>query len=198
LRIIDPLQANPASVVIMPGAFNPPTRAHVTLARTALSHGDGVLFALPSHFPHKEFTEATLDQRVAMLQRITASDPRLGTVVADGGLYVDIAREARDHFPRAEVKLVCGRDAAERIVGWTYNEPGVVERMLADFELLVASRKGDYSPPPHLRSRITRLNTPNLDDCSSSRLREMVARGADWRSLVPDEIVDLVERIYRR
>jgi cytidyltransferase-like protein len=196
LRIIDPLQVHPVSLVIIPGAFNPPTRAHLALARAALESADAVLFAIPAQFPHKDFSGATLQQRVAMLQRITAQNDRLGTAVADGGLYVDIAREARDHFPDARIKLVCGRDAAERIVGWTYEEPDTVERMLEEFELLVAAREGSYEPPPHLASRIARLDTPNLDECSSTRLKELFRRGGRWRDLAPDEIADMVEQIY--
>jgi cytidyltransferase-like protein len=196
LRIADPLQIIPASLVIIPGAFNPPTRAHVTLAHAALDWADAVLFAIPARFPHKDFSGATLEQRVSMLQLLTAPDPRLGTVVAEGGLYVDIAREVREHFPDALIKLVCGRDAAERIVGWAYDEPGTVERMLQEFELLVAAREGHYEPPLHLRSRIARLDTPNLDEYSSTRLKELLRCGGRWRELAPDEIADLVEQIY--
>ena len=131
-----------------------------------------------------------------MLLRITSQDDRLGTAVADGGLYVDIAREARDRFPGARIKLVCGRDAAERIVGWTYDEPDTVDRMLEEFELLVAAREGHYEPPAHLRSRIAQLDTPNLDDYSSTRLKELLRRGGQWRDLAPDEIADMIEQIY--
>ena len=197
MRIIDPIRIEAGSLVVMPGAFNPPTRAHVTLARAALARADAVLFAIPSQFPHKKFTGATLEQRTAMLQRITCGDERLGTAIADGGLYIDIAREAHDQFPQAQITLICGRDAAERILGWTYDAPDAIERMLADFKLLVADREGTYDPPVDLRSRITRLDTPNLDDCSSTRLREMLARGETWQDLTPEEIVDLVGQIYK-
>ena len=182
--------------MILPGAFNPPTRAHFTLARAALAHADAVLFTVPGTLPHKEFTGASLDQRLTMLARITAEDERLGTAVADGGLYADIAREAREYFPNVRITLLCGRDAAERIVEWPYCEPGVVERMLSECELLVASRDGAYYPPAHLSSRIRILEAPNLDEYSSTRLREMLARGENWRDLAPEGIVDLIAEIY--
>jgi nicotinate-nucleotide adenylyltransferase len=197
LQVVDSPRGIPSSLVIVPGAFNPPTRAHVILARTALAHADAVLFTLPSRLPHKEFTGASLEQRVAMLTRITKGDGRLGTAVTEGGLYIDIAREARQEFPNAEITLLCGRDAAERIVSWSYDEPRAVERMLAECELLVAPRGGGYEPPVHLRSRMRALETPNLDSYSSSRLREMLKRGENWQELAPEEIVDLIAEIYR-
>ena len=196
MRLIDPFHVDPGSLVIVPGAFNPPTRAHVILARAAMAAADAVLFTVPSTLPHKEFTGASLEQRLAMLARITASDHRLGTAVAAGGLYADIAHEARESFPGARISLLCGRDAAERIVNWPYDQPEVLERMLSECELLVASRYGAYEPPEHLRARVRGLSTPNLDEFSSTRLREMLAAGEDWSPLAPEEIVDLIEEIY--
>ena len=196
MRIIDSPRANPASLVIVPGAFNPPTRAHVRLAHSALDHADAVLFALPSILPHKEFTGASLEQRARMLTAITSGNERFGTAVAAGGLYIDIAFEARREFPNTAITLLCGRDAAERIVGWSYDEPGTVERMLAEFELLVAPRESRYQPPEHLRSRIKTLETPNLDEYSSTRLRERLMRGENWQELAPEEIVGLIAEIY--
>ena len=197
MRIVDPFNVEPRSLVIVPGAFNPPTRAHVILARAALEHADAALFTLPSKLPHKEFTGASLEQRAAMLSRITSADERLGTAVADGGLYAEIAHEARESFPDARIQLLCGRDAAERIVNWQYDTPGIVERMLSECELLVAAREGAYEPPVSLRSRIRLLEAPNLDEYSSTRLRELLRGEGNWRELAPEEIVDLIVEIYR-
>jgi nicotinic acid mononucleotide adenylyltransferase len=197
VKIVDPFQVEPRSLVVVPGAFNPPTRAHVILARAALTEADATLFTLPSILPHKEFTGASLEQRAAMLTRITSTDERLGTAVADGGLYAEIAHEARERFPDARIQLLCGRDAAERIVNWRYDTPGVLERMLSDCELLVAAREGAYEPPAQFRSRIGLLESPNLDEYSSTRLRETLRGGGNWQVLAPEEIVDLIAAIYR-
>jgi cytidyltransferase-like protein len=196
LRLVDSPRARPSSVVLLPGTFNPPTRAHVALAHAALAVADAAIFALPSVLPHKEFTGATLEQRIDMLTRITRGNDRFGAALADGGLYIDIAREARLHFPDARIALLCGRDAAERIVAWNYGEPGVIERMLDDFELLVASRHGSYQPPPHLRNAIRRFEAPNLDEYSSTRVRDLVKEGGGWRGLTPEEIIEIVGEIY--
>jgi hypothetical protein len=37
----------------------------------------------------------------------------------------------------------------------------------------------------------------NYDECSSTYLRSAIQAGADWRGLIPGEIADLVEQIYR-
>jgi nicotinate (nicotinamide) nucleotide adenylyltransferase len=188
----------PKSIAILAGAFNPPTTAHLALAEAALDVVDEVLFAIPRTFPHKRYHGATLEERLAMLQRLAGSHSRLSAAVAEGGLFAEIAREARTHYAGAEMYLLCGRDAAERILTWDYGDPGFVDRMLQEFGLLVAPRHGEYVPDARFERRIRTLRTAgDFDECSSTRLREARREGGDWRSLAPDPIADLVEEIYR-
>ena len=48
-------EGRPRRLGILPGTFNPPTRAHVALAEAALGEVDEALFVLPRSFPHKEY-----------------------------------------------------------------------------------------------------------------------------------------------
>jgi cytidyltransferase-like protein len=188
----------PSSVAILAGAFNPPTNAHVALVDAALQVADEVLLAIPRAFPHKQYHGATLQQRLAMLQRIASSRTRVSAAVAEGGLFVEIAREASPFYSEAEVHLLCGKDAAERILTWDYGDPQFVDRMLKEFGLLVAPRFGEYVPDVRFAPRVRTLAMAgNFDECSSSRLREVRLEGGDWRSLVPECIADMVDAIYR-
>lgn len=178
---------------LLPGSFNPPTRAHLALADSALGLVDHVLLVIPRAFPHKTWEGASPDQRIEMLRRITSARPSVSAAVSDGGLFIEIAREAREQFPDAELHVLCGRDAAERIVSWDYGVDGSIEQMLREFHLLVAPRQGVYVPPSNLAHAIRSLPLDAYDECSSTQVR---AAAENWRSLVPDEIADLVERIY--
>ena len=113
----------PTRLAIFPGAFNPPTLAHLAMAEAALSVVDEVLFVLPRVFPHKEYTAAGFDERLEMLLLAIAEHPRFSLAASDRGLFIDLAREARSEYD-AELFLLCGRDAAERIVGWDYGDRG--------------------------------------------------------------------------
>jgi nicotinate (nicotinamide) nucleotide adenylyltransferase len=185
------------SVAVLAGAFNPPTAAHLALARAALDVTDEVLLAIPRSFPHKQFEGATLDQRISMLERLAAVNERLSAGVADGGLFVEIAREAREHYRSAEIYLLCGRDAAERIVTWDYGDPDFARKMLQEFKLLVAPRVGAYEPPRGFQDAIRNLAPGDYDRCSSTLVREQIKAGGEWRDLVPDVIAEMIERIYR-
>src|SRR5580704_9220507 len=169
----------PARLAILAGAFNPPTRAHLGMAQSALSVVDEVLFALPRVFPHKQYTGAGLDMRIEILRAALAGSPRFSLAVTEGGLFVEMAREARETYGAAtKLFLLCGRDAAERIVHWDYGAGNSIQEQLKEFELLVASRGGPFAAPPEIRHRVRSIAIPpELEEISSSEVRRRIRSG---------------------
>ena len=182
---------------ILAGSFNPPTIAHRELALAASQHVDLIVCVVPRLFPHKEYNGATLEQRIEMLDASGLDIPH-AIASTEKGLFIDIAREFREHCgPATRLSFVCGRDAAERILHWDYGRAGVVEEMLREFELLVAPRGGHFSPPPEHRSRIHALRMRGgHEEVSSTEVRERIARGKPWEHLVPEKIRERVREIY--
>jgi nicotinate-nucleotide adenylyltransferase len=181
---------------ILPGSFNPVTVAHLALARAALAHVDEVVFVLPRVFPHKDYSGASFDDRVAML-RAAVDEPAFSIATADGGMFIEIARECRAAYG-ADVGLafLCGRDAAERIAGWDYGRPEAFAEMLGEFELLVAERDGRYEPAPEHSGAVRRLEAPGTEAVSATEIRERAARGEAWEHLVPAAARELARRVY--
>jgi nicotinate-nucleotide adenylyltransferase len=190
---------DPRRLGILAGSFNPPTLAHVTLIEAAAPHVDEVLCVVPRVFPHKLYHGATLDDRLQMLAALAPAGVPYSIAVADRGLFIEIARECRAAYgPQTRMMFLCGRDAAERIVEWDYGEPDAIEQMLEEFELLVADRHGRYEPPPHLAHRIQALEVAvDLNEVSSTEIRERIRRGEPWDHLAPEAIREKIERIYR-
>jgi nicotinate (nicotinamide) nucleotide adenylyltransferase len=192
-------QATPPSrIALLPGAWNPPTVAHLAIARAALVWADEVVLVLPVKMPHKEFDGPTFHDRIATLSLLAAAHRQLSAATAEGGLYVEMAEEAHSALgPQTEIALVCGRDAAERIASWNYGQPGVFEQMIARFPLLVAARSGEYAVDPSHEGRIRTLAlADDFSAVSSSEIRRRMEAGEDWQSLVPPEIADRVRRLY--
>jgi nicotinate-nucleotide adenylyltransferase len=183
---------------VLPAAFNPPTRAHIALARAALDSVDEVLFVLPREFPHKSYADATFDQRLEMLLDATGDETRYSIAASERGLFIDIADECRDAYgPETALLFICGRDAAERIVGWDYGAENAFVRMLDRFELLIAPRGGRYDAPPEIRHRAHPLElAEDISSISATKVRERIRRGEPWEHLVPPGIVAQVRRIY--
>ncbi len=190
-------RTRPARLGVLAGGFNPPTVAHLALAAASAPHVDEVLYVVPRAFPHKQYFGATLEQRIEMLGSLELSIPH-SIAVTEQGLLIDIARECQAEFGSdTRLYLLCGRDAAERVLTWDYGRAGVVEEMLHEFELLVASRSGDFVPSPEFRRRIHALAIERgHDQVSSTEVRERIARGEPWEHMVPENIVDRVREIY--
>jgi nicotinate (nicotinamide) nucleotide adenylyltransferase len=189
---------HPRRLGVFPGTYNPPTRAHLALAKAALLETDEVVFVIPRMFPHKSFEGASFDQRISMLCRLSATDPRFSVAATEGGLFLDIARELSAAYdPCPALRFLCGRDAAERIVNWDYGHPEAVPNMLAEFELLVAARNGEYDPPPEIAHRIRVLPLEqDYGKISATEVRRRIRQGLPWEHLVPEVIAADVRGIY--
>ncbi len=187
-----------ARLGVLPGTFNPPTRAHLALAQAALAHCDEVLLVLPRALPHKEYSGVGFRERLQLLERAVAEHPQLSAASSSGGLFLEIAAECRKAYGhRVEIAFLCGRDAAERIVQWKYEREEVLAEMFEQFSLLVARRQGEYVAPAHLAERIRSLDIDEgWDAVSATEVRERIAAGLSWRELVPAEIAAEVERMY--
>ena len=190
----------PSRLGILPGAFHPPTRAHLAVARAALAVVDEVVFVLPRVFPHKEYERVSLADRVRLIEAATADELRFSVAITEGGLFIEIARECRQAYgPEAELWFVCGRDAAERIVNWDYGQPDAFRKMLGEFSLLVADRGGRYEPPPEMAGRIRHLPLPaDYTGISATEVRNRIAAGLPWEHMVPESISGPVRQIYCR
>jgi nicotinate-nucleotide adenylyltransferase len=184
---------------ILSGTFHPPTRAHLALARAGLAVADEVLFVLPRVLPHKTYEAVGFTERLKMLEAALADEPRFSIATTEGGLFIEIARECRGAYgAQTQLKFLCGRDAAERIVNWDYGDLGVFKEMLREFEVLVADRRGAYKPPTEMQDSIHRLPIAGeYDEIAATEVRGRIAGGERWEHLVPEAIVPLVREIYK-
>jgi len=188
------------SLALFPGSFHPVTRAHLALARAALDHLDRVLFVLPRHFPHKQYEDVPLAHRMEILISALQAEHRFSAAISDGGLFIEMVRECGPHYPeQTTIWMLCGRDAAERIVEWDYTDGPSLPQQLKEFGLLVAARQGDYIAPAHLRDHIRTLPLPTgYDHISATLIRRLIRNGEPWEHLVPEAALPLVRRHYTR
>ena len=188
----------PARLGVFPGTFNPVTVAHMALAGAALSSVDEVVFALPREFPHKPYSGATFAQRLEMLAAAMAEEPAFSLASTEGGLFAEIAVECRQAYGEpVALSFLCGRDAAERVAGWDYGEPGAFAGMLCGFDLLVAARGGDYHPAPQLGERVRRVELPpGFENVSASEIRRRISCGEPWEHMAPAAVREIVRRTY--
>jgi nicotinate-nucleotide adenylyltransferase len=171
----------------------------VAMAQSALNLVDEVVFVLPREFPHKQYSGASFEDRVALLGAVAVGEPRFSVATPERGLFIDIAAELRaERGSETRLSFICGRDAAERIVGWDYGErAALIEILLREFDWLVAARDGEYTPPPEIARWVEPLPLDEeFQRMSATQVRERIRRGEPWEHLVPPAIHREVERIY--
>lgn len=141
-----------ARLGLLAGSFNPPTLAHQTLAAAGLDAGGlgTVWYALSTRTVDKEVVSgACLEDRLLMLDLLTADDHRQGVLLVNRGLYVDQARLVRAAFPAVgEIVFLVGFDKIVQIFDPRYYEDrdAALTHLFALVTFLVAPRGTDEAP----------------------------------------------------
>jgi nicotinate-nucleotide adenylyltransferase len=193
----------PVRIGILGGTFNPPHLAHLVCAQEAyLQLGLDVVLLVPTHTPphkalrHDPGCAHRLELcRLAILldERFAASDIE---VRRKGPSYtVDTLQELHATDPDSELYLILGGDIATGLPQW--REP---ERVLSLAMLAIADREG--TPRASIEAaldcvpggeRVRYFAMPQIAISSTLVRRRLQAR-EPVRYLVPDAVVDYIER----
>ena len=147
---------------IYPGSFDPVTLGHLDLITRAARLADELVIAVLVNTAKNPLF--SIDERVSMLEKVTARFPNV-TVEAYEGLLVDFAAE---------------KEASVIVRGL---------RMVTDFEyeLQLAQTNRVLSPDVETLFLMTSLRYSYL---SSSTVREALAFGTDISAFVPAELIE--------
>lgn len=136
-------------VIVLPGAFNPPTSAHVALLKEAHHYarqqGNMQLYAaFTLHTIDKEdLMRPLLLDRILLLQQVLQRLPRTGILLINRGLYVEQAEGIRRAFPAVrQIFFLMGYDKIVQIFDPHYYEDrdASLKRLFALAQLLVVPR----------------------------------------------------------
>jgi nicotinamide-nucleotide adenylyltransferase len=134
-------------VVVLPSAFNPPTRAHLHLLAVASELEDARPAALLStRNVAKGIFGASLDDRIGMLLALHEADPQLAVLATNAARLADQAAALRSAFPLASVDFVVGHDTLIRLFDPIYYDD--MDAALAAFfanHRVIATNRGDAS-----------------------------------------------------
>ncbi len=196
-----PSRPTPERLGILPGAFNPFTRAHLDLALCSMAaYGlDELFFAIGPVILEKETTqEACLEDRLLLLVLLAQAHQGLGVVLLSKGLYVEQAEGLHRRFPAARLFFVVGFDKVLQIFDPRYypDREGALRTLFERAFLIVGSRGGKgqgelqafLNRPENraFRDRILPLELPETGQhLSSTLVREKVKRGIPITGDVP-------------
>src|ERR1700683_3760281 len=137
-------KADPRSIGILGGTFNPPHRGHLALARHAQSElGLDRVLLMPAHSaPHKSEAEDPRPQRRLEMCRLAVGEAAglqaCGLEIERGGpsYTVDTLRAVHASRPGAKLTFIVGADMARTLPGW--REPRALVELV---DLAVAERE---------------------------------------------------------
>ena len=157
------------SLAILPGSFDPMTLGHRALAKEVAEQYDEVVVAV---MINRDKTYLfPLEERVRLAELTLKGIPNV-RVIADGGMLIDL-------FDRLDADAVCK--------GWRNGEDLAYEESMAEWNRA------------HNPRFVTRLFPAKeaWEDCSSTRVRELLQTGGDLSSLLaPDAYSYLKEKQY--
>jgi len=191
------------------GAYNPITLAHLAIADTVVrTFGiDEVLFLLPAVPPHKTIFGASLAQRLEMMQLAVEERPDATVGLSTHGLFLDMYQGLLGVYPpQTEVFFLTGRDAAERILTWKYDDAeAALRQMFTAFQLIVCDREGPFHLPEDplfapYRQRIHCCTLPpDLHHVSATEVRQRCHHGLPLDDLVPAGVARYIgeHKLYR-
>lgn len=200
----------PRMLALLPGSFNPVTRAHLALAEAALAIPtcDTVWFLISVRTIDKEqVTGALLEDRLAQLCELARSRPWMGVAVCNRGLYVEQAEAARNCAgARASLRFLVGFDKIVQIFDPRYygDRDEALQRLFGLASFLVAMR-GDATDSdldalldlPSNRPFATSVrpflaSTSDRLAISSTRVRAAIAAGDLPLADLPAEVVRFI------
>jgi nicotinate-nucleotide adenylyltransferase len=212
-EVFVPAQAGPlpnnGRLGVLGGAYNPITRAHLLLAHYSKEQGKlhEILFVLPRILPNKPLVGVSIEQRLEMMRLGISGIPYISLGVCTHGLFLDVCTALQQIYPqKPEIFFITGRDAAERILTWPYDDPAAaLAKMFAGFQLLVFQRQGSLDLPenPLVQRYVNRIHTlemlENLDFVSSTTVRQHVRAGLPIEDLVPPAVANFIQtnKIYQ-
>lgn len=191
-------------IVVLGGAFNPPTIAHFSLAQQIVNEIedlDEVLF-MPVNSNYKKAEMPTSNEhRFNMLEMICKdmNKVKVSRLELDYDRVlttIETLRILREQNPDREIIFATGTDNLREFNTWNnYLD------ILKEFKLLVFERGADsleqvleeFDYLKEYRNSLIKLNNVKTN-LSSTFVRNQIRNGKNIRFLVPDEVLDYIEK----
>lgn len=157
-------------LALYPGRFDPVTNGHLDIARRAASLFDEVIIAI--HDLPSERTLFSTEERVDFFARAVSSNTCI-RVTPFSGLIVDFARKREANVLVRGIRAVTGFET--------------------EFDMALMNKK----MAPEVESVYLMASIEHLF-LSGTRIREVSSLGYDVKGLVPDHVLEALERKFKR
>lgn len=194
-------------IAVFGGSFNPPTKAHIDLAKQILDKMDSVekVIFVPVSTKYNKNGLAPDEVRFNMLQKICNNyeNIEVSSIELDSPrqLYtIETLKIIQNQYPNNEICFVIGTDNLKELDTW-YK----AEELISTFKIMLLKRDNDdvqeiiKQNPLLCRYKKTFLILDQITpiDLSSSYIRKKIEANEDISGLVQAEIKEEVIKIYK-
>jgi len=187
-----------ASIGIFGGSFNPIHNGHIALAKAFLEKENlnEVWFLVSPQNPFKVNQQLLADHlRLELVRKAIADNPHFRASDYEFQLpkpsYTWNTLQHLSHdYPTHRFSLLVGGDNWAAFDRWYH-----AEDILSNYKIVVYPRRGQEIDKSTLPTNVSLLPTP-LIDVSSTDVRQRVEQGEDISKLVPEEILNDIQRLY--
>ena len=198
---------NKTGIAVFGGSFNPPTVAHINLAKQVLEEMNEIekVIFVPVSTKYNKNGLASDEVRLNMLKSICNSQENLEVsdleLKSKRQLYtIETLRIIEEQNPGKEIYFIIGTDNLKELETW-YNP----DELLKNFKIIVLDRGEDNTDEiiekseflKKYKSSFIKLKNIKKMNISSSYIREQLKLGKTVQNWVPEEISAEVERIYK-
>ena len=197
-----------SGIAVFGGSFNPPTIAHISLAKQVLAKMDNLekVILVPVSTRYNKNGLASDEIRFNMLEQICAKEPGLEVsrleLDSDKQLYtIETLRKIKQQNPNKQIYFVLGTDNLKELETWHK-----VYELLSSFNFIVLKRDEDIVSDIIDKSTILKkykssffeLKGMDTVDLSSSYVRKRIQDGETIVGLVPSQIEKMALEVYKK
>lgn len=198
---------NKKSIAVFGGSFNPPTVAHINLAKQILKNMENVekIIFVPVSTRYNKNGLAPDKERLNMLKTIceTEKDLEVSDIELESNrqLYtIETLRILQKQNPNKDIYFIIGTDNLKELETWYKPED-----ILSNFKVIVLDRDEDNAGNiienseflKKYKLSFVKLKNMKKINISSSYIRKQLKLGNSVQDLIPEKIRTEVEKIYK-
>ena len=198
---------NKISIAIFGGSFNPPTIAHINLAKQILDKMKNIekIIFVPVSTKYNKQGLAPDEDRLELLKTICQDHPNMEVssleLNSPRQLYtIETLKIMQKQNPDKTIYFIVGTDNLKELETWH-----AANEILQQFKIIVLERDNDIMEKiisnslflKQYRESFIKLNF-NKIKLSSSYIRQKVQMGEEIKELVPEKIYKDILRIYKK
>ena len=193
-------------IAVFGGSFNPPTIAHIDLAKQILENINNVekVVFVPVSTRYNKDGLASDEERFNMLKNICQNEDKLDVssieLDSDRQLYtIETLHKIKEQYLDKDIYFILGTDNLKELETWHTSS-----KLLENFKVIVLERDNDCMEDiikqdeflQKYKGSFIRLKSIEKIQLSASYIRELVKNKKSIDGLVPKQIQDKVIEIY--